>query len=310
MNGKNNSYIFAPAVSGSGFEMDGYFVWCGSVVEEGGVYYLFAARWKEDTLFPVGYLANSEIVVATTDDLSQPFKYQKTVISKRDGGYWDSAMAHNPYIVKADDGYYLYYIGSHDGGTRTRKIGYAYAKELCGEWQRSDAPIELPPDANNPSVLKARDGRILLYFRDGTRESRVHVAVSDRYDGGFKVENADIFPEGPVEDMFVYETESGFEMIAEDCDGYYTGLKKGGFKAYSADGIHWDSSRIIPAYGFEVEYDDGRRVTLQRRERPFLLKSGGRKYLFTGAKINGETTLTGGHTWNLVQEILSERDKD
>ena len=30
-------------------------------------------------------------------------------------------MAHNPYVVKAEKGYYLYYIGSPDGGTKTRK---------------------------------------------------------------------------------------------------------------------------------------------------------------------------------------------
>lgn len=308
MNNKKNNYIFAPVVSGSGFEMDGYFVWCGSVIEDGGKYYLFAARWKKETLFPTGYLTNSEIVVATTDDLAKPFQYQKTIISKRDGNYWDSAMAHNSYIVKADNGYYLYYIGSPDGGSQTRKIGYAFAETPNGEWHRSDQAIELPPNANNPAVLKARDGRILLYFRDGTRESRVYVAVSDRYDGNFKVENANIFPECPVEDMFVYETDNGFEMVAEDCDGYFTGIKKGGFKAYSNDGIHWDSSRTVPAYGFEIEYDDGRKTVLQRRERPFILNTNGRKYLFNGAKINGETTLTGGHTWNLVQEILAERD--
>lgn len=217
-------------------------------------------------------------------------------------------MAHNPYVVKAEKGYYLYYIGSPDGGTKTRKIGYAYADALDGEWQRSDEPIDLSPDANNPCVLKARDGRVLLYFRDGTPESRVHVAVSDRYDGGFTVVNANAFLNCGVEDMFVYETDEGFEMLAEDCDGFYTD-KKAGIKAYSRDGIYWDNERVIPAYGFNVEYDDGKILELQRRERPFILDDNGRKYLFTGAKINGETRLAGGDTWNLVQEILYERDK-
>ena len=31
-----------------------------------------------------------------------------------------------------------------------------------------------------------------------------------------------------VEDMFVYETDTGYKMVAEDCVGYYTGLAKGG----------------------------------------------------------------------------------
>ena len=136
------------------------------------------------------------------------------------------------------------------------------------------------------------------------------VAVSDRYDGGFSVVNDNLFPECAVEDMFVYETRDGFRMIAEDCDGYYTDLRKGGIKAYSHDGVSWDSSRIIPAYDFTVEYDGGQVIELQRRERPFILFDDGRKYLFNGAKINGETTLTGGHTWNLVQEIVGDRDED
>ncbi len=309
MNNEKNNYVFAPVVSGSGFAMEGYYVWCGSVIKENGKYYLFAARWKKETTFPSGYLANSEIVMAITDDLAKPFEYVKTVISKRDGGYWDSAMAHNPYIVKAENGYYLYYIGSPDGGVVTRKIGYAFSEALDGEWKRSDSPIALPPDANNPSVLKARDGRVLLYFRDGSRFSRVSVAVSDRYDGGFVVKNNNIFNDKPVEDMFIYETENGFEMVAEDCRGELTGLAKGGLKAYSNDGIIWDNALVVPAYGFDVEYDDGRLLELQRRERPFILWDDGRKYLFNGAKINGETKNTGGDTWNMVQEIIAERDE-
>ena len=35
------------------------------------------------------------------------------------------------------------------------------------------------------------------------------------------------FPGAKVEDMFVYETDNGFGMIAEDNAGYYTGLLKG-----------------------------------------------------------------------------------
>lgn len=304
MENKNN-YKFFPAVRGSGFAMEGYYVWCGSVLKEKGTYYLFAARWKKEKTFPSGYLTDSEIVMASTDDLNKPFKYIKTIIGKRDGGYWDSAMAHNPYIVKSENGYFLYYIGSPDGGVVTRKIGYAFAESLDGEWHRSDSAIELPENANNPCVLKARDGRVLLYFRDGSL--RVSVAVSERYDGGFKVVNDNIFSEGAVEDMFVYETENGFEMIAEDAVGHYTGLAKGGMKAFSSDGISWH--KIIPAYGFEVEYDDGSSLMLQRRERPFVFwDDDGKRYLFNGAKINGETKNTGGDTWNLVQQIIDERE--
>ena len=72
----------------------------------------------------------------------------------------------------------------------------------------------------------------------------------------------------------------------------------------SDDGITWYGAE--PAYGFDVSYDDGSQVKLQRRERPFLLEDGERKFLFTTAKIGGENVLTGGKTWNMVQELTQD----
>ncbi len=305
MNNSNFFYSLDPAIRGSGFSMDGYYVWCGSVIKEEDIYYLFAARWKKEKTFPSGYLTDSEIVLATTNDLSHPFKYLKTIITKRSGKYWDSVMSHNPYIVKGEDGYYLYYIGSPDGGYENRKIGVAYSKSLLGDWQRPNKPIDLPPNANNPCVLKTRSGKVLLYFRDGSL--KVHIAESNRFDGEFRVIAEDILPKGKVEDMFVYEANEGFVMLAEDATGAYTGLTKGGLRAYSDDGIKWHEENITAAYGFEVEYDDGERQILQRRERPFILFDGENKYLFNGAKVDGETTLTGGDTWNMLQKIIKEK---
>jgi len=294
-------FSYKEVVTGSGFRMEGYFVWCGSVIKEGDTYYMFASRWKKENSFPSGYMTNSEIVMATTTDLSKPFVYQKQIIGKRAENYWDSMMAHNPFILKLDQGYCLYYIGTPDGKKETRAIGYAYAESLNGEWKRCDKPLVLPADANNPCVIKDEKGKYLLYFRDG--DLKVSVARSDRYDGPFEVISDNLFPEGRIEDMYVYRTDSGFEMLAEDAGGVYTGLKKGGVWFCSKDGISWDRRKAVQAYDFEVIYDDKSVQQLQRRERPILFKDGERTYLFTGAKISGETTLTGGDTWNLVQEL-------
>lgn len=292
---------FLPAVKGSGFKMEGYHVWCSSVIKEGDTYYLFAARWPEEKVFPYGYLTDSEIVLATTDDLSKPFQFQKVILGKRDGEMWDSVMAHNPFICKFDDLYVLYYIGSPDGGTDYRAIGYAYSKSLTGEWTRSDECIKLPPNANNPAVFKNDDGTFFLYFRDG--HGRVSVAQSDSFKGPFEVKNFNLFPSSCAEDMFVYKDEKSYVMIAEDGRGYYTGLKKGGVRFRSEDGIHWDESSAEQAFDFDIEYDDGSHLTLQRRERPFLFWDGERKYLFSTAKIGGPDQETGGTNWNMVQEI-------
>ena len=96
-------------------------------------------------------------------------------------------------------------------------------------------------------------------------------------------------------------------MICEDADGIYTGAKKGGVIFSSYDGVTWDEEGAEPAYGFKVEFDDGKELLLQRRERPMLLNDGNKRYLFTAAKFGGESVLDGGYTFNLVQEIKLRR---
>jgi hypothetical protein len=295
---------FLPVPKESGFRMDGYYVWCGSIIKgEDSRYYMFASRWKEETRFPDGYMTNSEIVLATSDAPDKPFTFEKVIITKRDGGYWDSMMAHNPFIMKIGDEYVLYYIGTPDGKAETRKIGYAHSKSLTDGWIRSDRPITLPPNANNPCVTLTPDNKLLLYFRDG--RLKVSVAAADRYDGEYTVLNNNLFTKGPIEDMFVYPAEDGYIMIAEDAHGVYTGLRKGGVRFESKDGIHWDNETAALAYDFEIDYIDGTHQTLQRRERPMILFDGARNFLVTGAKIDGETILCGGKTWTMVQEIES-----
>ena len=295
-----------PAVANSGFKMDGYYVWCGSVIKENGKYYLFAARWPKEKGFPLGYLTYSEIVLATSDDLSKPFKFEKVIISKRDGNKWDSCMAHNPYIFKDGDTYVLFYIGSPDGQAVTRSIGYAYSKSLTDGWVRSEESIKLPPDANNPAVIKANNGKYLLYYRDG--HLKVYVAQADKFSGPYEIVNERIFPKGSIEDMYTYIDENGkYIMFAEDAGGKYTGVVKSGVRFESCDGINWDGDSAALAYDFDVDYDDGTHLFLQRRERPFILDDdNGKRYLFTTAKINGEDMMTGGDTWNMVQEIEEE----
>jgi len=290
-----------PAVTNSGFAMEDWYVWCGSVIKEKDTYYLFAARWPKETGFPNGYLTHSEIVLASTKNLSKPFVFEKTLISKRDGEKWDGFMAHNPFILKKDDLYLLYYIGSPDGSMKNRAIGYAWSKNLKDGWIRSEKAIPLPPNANNPAVLLDADGSVLLYYRDGNL--RVSVARTDSFDGEYQIVAENLFPSSKIEDMFVYKEGSDYIMIAEDALGFYTGIHKAGVRFTSKDGIHWDETSARLAYDFDVDYDDGSAVSLQRRERPFLFRDNDKAYLFSTAKLGGEDKLTGGNTWNMVQEI-------
>ena len=46
----------SPVPKNSGFRMDGYFIWGGSVIKAGPKYNMFASRWPEETGFPGGYM--------------------------------------------------------------------------------------------------------------------------------------------------------------------------------------------------------------------------------------------------------------
>ena len=291
-----------PVTPGSGFSMKGFYIWCSSVIKgENGRFYMFAARWPEESGFPDGYMTHSEIVRASTDALGRPFRFEAAVIGKRSGGYWDSMMAHNPFIIKLNGTYVMFYIGTPDGQYTTRAIGYATADRLDGAWTRSDRPLDLPPNANNPALLAEPDGRILLYFRDG--DLKVSVAEARQYSGPYRILKRDILPHAPVEDMFVFKKNGMYVMLAEDTAGGYTGVTKAGACFLSTDGIHWQPDSPALAYGFDIPFSDGSALTLQRRERPAVFEDGGSAWLFTGAKTGGADRLTGGKTWNMVQQL-------
>lgn len=293
---------YHPVPVNSGFRMDGYYVWCGSMIKgKDGLYYLFASRWPEETTFPRGYMTHSEIVLATSPSLDEPFTFRKVVISGRDGNYWDSGMAHNPFVMPVDNHYVMFYIGTQNGSAEKRAIGYATADSLDGEWTRSDAPLTLPPNANNPAVIRDHDGSYLLYYRDG--KLNVSVARAPHYSGPYEVVKFNIFPEGPIEDMYVFHQNGRYEMFAEDALATYTELTAGGVHFVSQDGINWQTDEQPVAYGFDVEYTDGSILTLQRRERPQVYIEGKDAYLITTAKINGPDRSTGGTTWNMVQKF-------
>ena len=164
--GQDFNIKYKPVPSESGFRMDGYWVWCGSVIKVDSTYHLFASRWKKTAMFPENYRNDSEIVRATSPDPLGPYKFQEVVIGERDSSFWDSNMAHNPAICKIGNEYVIYYIGSDFTtrlpGTRNllRRVGFAVASDITGPWHRSDRPV-IKVESNNPSVL-VKNGKISL----------------------------------------------------------------------------------------------------------------------------------------------------
>ena len=293
---------FYPIAPQAGFRMEDYYVWCGSCIKgEDGRYYLFASRWPRRTGFPSGYMVASEIVLASSESLTEPFRFERVILSARDGEYWDSKMAHNPQIRKIKGGYLLFYIGCPDGRPESRKIGVAFSESLTDGWIRPDRPIALPDHATNPAAIVEQDGGVLLAFRDG--ELKVSIARAPCFDGEYKVIAYDIFPKGRVEDMYLFKNEGRYEIIAEDNQGAYTGSIGAGIHFCSEDALHWRPCEPMQVYTREVFYTDGTSIELQRRERPQLLEDGTDVYLFTTAKTGGETRASGGQTWNMVARL-------
>ena len=289
-----------PVPRDAGFRMEGFFVWCGSVIKAEGAYHLFVSRWPESTQFPNGYRTHSEIVRATADNPVGPYTFEEIVVSGRGGDYWDGQMCHNPKIVKAGNTFVLYYIGSPCGAS-LRKVGYAWAPSVRGPWVRLDRPLPLGEDANNPAPYVHADGSVLLAYRDLKLE--MHVARAHAYDGEYKIIATNIFPGGKLEDPDMSFRDGMYHMVVEDNVGVLTGSVRHGGHLVSRDGVHWRKHDPVKVYTHTIQWSDGSSVTATRRERPELFNDNAQ------CKGNGEPThlLTGvlidGKTWCLVQAI-------
>jgi hypothetical protein len=152
----------------------GYYVWGGSVIEDGGQYHMFYERWPTNTYaFGDGWLFNAEIAHAVADNPGGPFTPTGVVIGKRANdptmAYWDSQVQENPHIRRFGNRFYLYYMASVDPGTnawpgisqrnriqRNQRIGVIVADSiqalLEGNFVRPDAPIISPVYSTNAAT--------------------------------------------------------------------------------------------------------------------------------------------------------------
>lgn len=306
-----------PVPKDAGFRMDGYFVWGGSLIHVDGTYHLFAARWPTwETLgepLPqrghVSLLSNyrnhSEIVRAVSDDPLGPYRFEDVVLSGRGGSYWDGQMCHNPKIVKTGNTFVLYYIGRSPQAPE-RKIGYAWAPDIRGPWQRLPRNIPLTEDANNPAPYIHPNGRVLLAFRD--QNLTTFIAEADSFNGRYRITSADLVPGIRLEDPGLYRDQGMYHMVIEDNVGGLTGDVRHGAHLISTNGRDWQRYSPIKIYTHTVQWTDGTATTFDRRERPELLNlnqpaehkfDGPPTHLITGVQL-GETS------WCLVQAIRSE----
>jgi hypothetical protein len=255
--------VLKPAVKNGGFKMDGYVLWCPSVIKVGKTYHMFASRWPEQYGLG-GWTKYSEVVRATSDSLLGPYTFREVVIQKREG-YWDNDRAHNPKIVRAGNKYVLYYISS------ANETGYAFSDSITGPWTRTDS-LAMP--FSNPAPLVRKDGSVYVFGRKAVGNVRIGqayeaTAFNKKYSR--VSENFNLLPDSnQLEDPTIWWASNQYNVLLSDFNGDATGTKKGGAQYYSVDGIHYNLVSKEPIYTKTVNYDDGSSRTFRRRERPFV----------------------------------------
>lgn len=291
-----------PSPRNAGFQMEGFFVWGGSMIRVDDTYHLFASRWPAETEFPDGYRSHSEIVRAISKDPVGPFRFEEIVVSGRGGDWWDGKMCHNPKIVKSGETFVLFYIGSAVGSD-LRKCGYATATSMSGPWIRREDPLPFGEDHNNPAPYVHDDGRVLIVYRD--RDLHMFAAAADSFDGRYEILASDLFPGIKIEDPDLHFFDGRYHMVVEDNVGAMTGHVRHGAHFVSDDGIGWSAHDPIRVYTHTLSWDDGTATEADRRERPeFFNANAARKgdgpptHLLTGVKV-------GNRTWCHVQAIES-----
>ncbi|MES2418838.1 MAG: glycoside hydrolase family protein [Bacteroidota bacterium] len=252
-----------PAVKNGGFKMDGYILWCPSVIKVDNTYHLFASRWPEKYGLG-GWTTHSEIVRATAKNLYGPYQFEEVVIQKREG-FWDNDRAHNPKIVKAGDTFVLYYISS------ANETGYAYSKSITGPWTRID---KLAMPFSNPAPLVKKDGSIYVFGRKSVDNIRIAQAYqAPAFDAKYSMvsEQYNLLPgKNQLEDPTIWWANNQYNVVLSDFRGDATGTGKNGAQYYSKDGINYTLMAKESIYTKTVIYDDGTAQTFRRRERPFV----------------------------------------
>lgn len=302
-------------------EESGYFVWGGNVVEHEGMYYMVGNKWIGTDGFS-GWVHDNRIYVGSSANKTGPFALS-TEISILRSQSWAANMVTNPNIIKIEDTFYLYYVGTNytirsypvvDSQARNRqKIGVASASHPEGPWTPSENNPILSPSVsdwdqnivNNPSVYLDGSGDINLVYK-----SDLNGVKNDLRLGKVKLTTW----EGPVTDRATSAPNFGLpDVFAEDpCvwfeDGRYWAIFKAmdsaivpvghGILAVSDDGgATFRLALGEHAYSLTINWDDATSNNYSKIERPFVLvESGNATALFTAVLRTNNTSFNIGRT--------------
>lgn len=281
------------------FRMEGYHVWCGSVLQgPEGRYHMLFSRWPLE-LGHHGWVTHSEIGYASADHALGPFQFEGLALTGAGGEAWDRDVVHNPTMLEHEGRYYLFYVGNYgnreywDHRNRQR-VGVVVADHPSGPWHRvSDAPLlEVSPGSwdtyitSNPTVTRGPDGRFYMVYK-GVGPGPLPkggavvcgVAVADHPLGPFHKVAGPIMvnPENDwsVEDPYIWCQDVRFYALVKDFQGYFTRVGESSVALFqSGDGVNWAPSEHPFAFKREIRWEDGTVLKVDALERPQLLFDG------------------------------------
>ena len=334
-----------PAPLNGGFRMEGYWIWCGSVIKgEDGRYHMFASRWSKETPMHPGWLLRSEVVRASADTPLGPFQFEEVVLPARGAQYWDGVATHNPHIKKIGDTYVLYYMGTTHPfpeasgmsekvivARANKRIGIATSKSIFGPWIRQEQPIlSTRPGCfdsflvSNPAPCVLNDGSVYLLYKSRmyVEDSEVTwsdmmfgVAKASKFEGPYvPLTDTPIFSKEQVmEDPYLWHDEEGFHLIAKDMKGNISGQHYGGIHAFSKDAVNWELQNGILSYSRDVLWDDNTIRRMGNLERPFILfEEGQATHIYFATSDGDENSGFMGceNTWNMVIPLKGNERND
>ena len=307
--------------------------WGGEAVEgDDGNWHVFAAAFDEDSGL-TEWLTKSRVLHGiSTRGPQGPYVPTDVALGPRDAAmYWDGTTQHNPAVQRdATTGQYLlFYMGSttnqtevdtspgcavfcssHHLNTTTcsQRVGLATANDPNGPWARLDRPIlDVGPRGawddqftTNPTPHVFANGSALLIYKARSRTNMdvmsTGVAFAKHWAGPYeRVGNRPIDVSGNCEDAGVYfSTEMAVYRIILHCGCNYQSV-------WSVDGLHWNRT-AAPQPWCSVEYTDGTREQMARRERPkWVVDKKGRLVALLSGVV--PTQSHGGQSFTLAQTV-------
>ena len=330
------------AVVGGGFAMEGYWIWCPTVVKgDDGLYHMFASRWPKRLPFHPGWMVASEVVHATSKTAEGPYQFSEVVLPARGPQYWDGRSTHNPKIVRHGSTWVLFYMGSTHPfdepkpeqltldshyttlARASKRVGVATARSPFGPWTRRDVPaLTTRPGTyysfltSNPAAHIEKDGSVVMVFKSrGYKDGYpfqtpmyLGVARAPHYDKPFSVvTEKPIFGVGhggEVEDPYIWKDGKGFHMIAKDQRGEITGERHGGLLAHSRDGVTWKVDPAPRAYSKRLTFTDGTVQVMGQLERAsVLIQDGVMTHMIFAAMDGSGGFQNGTRTWAQVVRL-------